>query len=143
MDIKDKNIIMLMDDISKLFHNEMKRRSNEDSKMVTYRPILHMLDHHDGCNQLDVVKYTMLKAPTISVTLRNMEYDGLIKREESKEDKRNVLIFLTEKGKEQNERMHQLLEGIKDEILENVTFQEQEVVKEVLIKIINKLEEFK
>lgn len=134
---------MLMNDISKLFHNEMKKRSNEDSKMVTYRPILHMLDHHDGCNQLDVVKHTMLKAPTISVTLRNMEYDGLIKREESKEDKRNVLIFLTEKGKEQNEKMHQLLEGIKDDILENVTFQEQEVVKEVLIKIINKLEEFK
>lgn len=143
MDIKDKNIIMLMNDISKLFHNEMKKRSNEDSKMVTYRPILHMLDHHDGCNQLDVVKHTMLKAPTISVTLRNMEYDGLIKREESKEDKRNVLIFLTEKGKEQNEKMHQLLEGIKDDILENVTFQEQEVVKEVLIKIINTLEEFK
>lgn len=143
MDIKDKNIIMLMNDISKLFHNEMKKRSNEDSKMVTYRPILHMLDHYDGCNQLDVVKHTMLKAPTISVTLRNMEYDGLIKREESKEDKRNVLIFLTEKGKEQNEKMHQLLEGIKDDILENVTFQEQEVVKEVLIKIINKLEEFK
>lgn len=143
MENNEKNIIMLMHDISKMFHLEMKKRTNEDSKMVTYRPILHMLIHHDGCNQLDVAKFTMLKAPTISITLKNMEFDGLIRKECDKDDKRNVKIFLTEKGKEQNEKMRLLCNNLKDDILAGIDTNEQEEVKIILLKIINNLEALK
>lgn len=141
MDLKDKNLIMLMADITKMFHTEMKRRVNEDSKMVTYRPILRMLEFHDGCNQLDIVNHTMLKAPTISLTLRNMEYEGLIERKASLEDKRSVNIYITSKGRLLNEKMHVLCEKLKEEILCNISEEENETCKNILIKIIKNLEE--
>lgn len=143
MENSEKNIIMLMNDISKMFHSEMKKRTNEDSKMVTYRPILHMLIRYDGCNQLDVAKYTMLKAPTISITLRNMEADGLIKKVCDEEDKRNVRIFLTDKGKEQNEKIRVICDNLKNDILTGIDESKQEEVKKVLLKIINNLEDLK
>lgn len=137
----DKNIIMLTNDISKKFHNVMRKRSNEDSKMITYRPILHMLLHHDGCNQLDIVKFTNLKAPTISITLRNMELDGLIERKIDNRDKRNAIITLTNKGKEQNEKIHNICEGMTEEVLNEISLEKQNVVKDILLEIIMKLEE--
>ncbi len=142
-DVKDKNILMLMGDIKKLFHTKMKSRISEDSKMVTYRPILHMLERYDGCTQLDIVNFTLLKAPTISLTLKNMESDDLIVRKEGVEDKRNVNIFLTEKGKELNRKMRESAESLKDQFIEGITEEEQEYVKDILIRIIKNAEVIK
>lgn len=141
MDNKEKNIIMLMHDISKIFHNKMKDRINDDPKMVTYRPILRVLRHHNGCTQLDIVKYTLLKAPTISLTLRNMEQDGLIERIVSQEDKRNMNIYITEKGNEANEKIHLIAEALKDDILKDIPNEDIEYVKNLLIKLLEKVEE--
>lgn len=140
---EDKNIIMLMHDITKLFHEELKKRICDDPKMVTYRPILRALRLHNGCNQLEIVKYTMYKAPTISITLKNMEQDGLIYRKVSDTDKRNINIFLTEKGSYQNERIHTVLEALKEEMLSEFSDEKINEIKEVLLKIVNKMEENK
>ena len=142
-DVKDKNILMLMGDIQKMFHMKMKTRINEDSKMVTYRPILHMLERHDGCTQLDIVNFTLLKAPTISLTLKNMENDDLIVRKEGLEDKRNMNIYLTEKGKEWNKKIRENADNLKNLFIEGITEEEQEYVKNVLIRIIKNAEVIK
>lgn len=141
MDIKEKNIIMLMHDISKIFHNKMKTRVNDDPKMVTYRPILRVLRHHNGCTQLDIVKHTMLKAPTISLTLRNMEQDNLIERIPSSEDKRNMNIFITDKGREANEKLRIAADSLTDELLKDIREEDINYVKKILIEIIEKAEE--
>lgn len=141
LDKKDKNVIMLMTDISKMFHVKLKARVNDDSKMVTYRPILKVLNHHNGCNQLDIVNYTLLKAPTISLTLKNMELDGLIERKPNPNDKRNMNIFITEKGMEANEKVHKAAEEIKDIILDELNEEELANLKDVLLKILDKVEE--
>lgn len=141
LDKKDKNIIMLMTDVSKLFHNKLKTKVNDDSKMVTYRPILRVLQHHNGCTQLDIVNYTLLKAPTISITLKNMENDGLIVRRASEQDKRNVNIYITEKGIEANEKVHSAANELKEEILSDFTEQELSEIKEFLLKLLTKMED--
>lgn len=142
-DVKDKNILMLMRDIQKMFHMKMKTRINEDSKMVTYRPILHMLERYDGCTQLDIVNFTLLKAPTISLTLKNMENDDLIVRKEGLEDKRNMNIYLTEKGKEWNKKIRENADNLKNLFIEGITEEEQEYVKNILIRIIKNAEVIK
>ena len=143
MDNNNKNILMLMTDISKMFHCEMRKKTDEDSKMVTYRPILHVLRCHDGCTQLDIVNYTLLKAPTISLTLTNMESDGLIYRKENTDDKRITNIYITDKGKEINEKMRILAEGLKNDFIKGISIQEQEEVKKVLLKIMKNVEKLK
>lgn len=42
---------------------------------------------------------TGLKAPTISITLRNMEREGIVFREKKGGDKREMHVSITEKGK--------------------------------------------
>ena len=47
-----------------------------------------------------------------------MELDGLIERKPDPNDKRNMNIFITEKGMEANEKVHKAAEEIKSTIIE-------------------------
>lgn len=141
MNIENKNIIMLMNNITRMFQTIMKSKSGDDCKMVTYRPILFALEHNDGCNQMDIVVSTMYKASTISLTIKNMEQDGLIRREEDKLDKRNVRIFLTEKGRESNVRIHEIASEVRTLFLNNLSNEEIDSVKDIIIKIYRNAEE--
>ena len=50
--------------------------------------------------QLELVNLTQLKAPTISITLRNMEREGIVRREKNDVDRRETHVYITEKGSE-------------------------------------------
>ena len=103
MKFEEKNIMMLIYDIAKGFRDKMRSKSEALGLVDAYRPILFALDRNDGCTQLDIVNFTKLKAPTISLTLQKMEASGLISRVENENDKRITNIFITEKGKEVQE----------------------------------------
>ena len=56
-----------------------------------YRLILLFLGRNDGSTQLDIVNWTKLKAPTISLTLQMMEEDGLIKSAKARESSNRAI----------------------------------------------------
>ncbi len=90
---------MLISEISKLFHDQMNQNSEKLGFKNGYRQILRHLAHKDGITQIDLVHSTHLKAPTISVTLKKMEEERLVRREADKEDQRQIHVYLTEKGR--------------------------------------------
>lgn len=65
----------------------------------SYRHIIKPLIDNEKLTQLELVKITGLKAPTISITLRNMERDGLVLREKNGDDRRETYVSITDKGK--------------------------------------------
>lgn len=65
----------------------------------TARLVLGHLAVRDHINQLELVRLTRLKAPTVSVLLRRMEEEGYVAREQDSADRRAVLVTLTEKGR--------------------------------------------
>jgi len=65
----------------------------------TARLVLSHLAVHDGVNQLELVKLTRLKAPTVSVLLKRMEAEGYVERVPDPKDGRAVLVMLTERGR--------------------------------------------
>lgn len=75
---------------------ELEKIGLRESYSNVIRPLL------DGgaITQLDIVKATGLKPPTISITLKNMERDGLVIREKSGQDKRETFVRLSRKGKQ-------------------------------------------
>ena len=82
------------------------RQGEEEGVMAqnTARIVLAHLAVRDNLNQLDLVKLTRLKAPTVSVLLRRMEQEGYVRRVPDEQDRRAVRVSLTEKGKEVDRR---------------------------------------
>lgn len=118
------NAMMRIMDISKL-HREITRRESEmDGIPQSYRTLLFHLSNltgnrpgcrngepdsapaEKGVTQLELVRAAHLKPPTVSVTLTNMERDGYISRRTGEKDRRQSLVFLTEKGMGVNQRIH-------------------------------------
>lgn len=90
----------LINEISKLFHDKMRKNSEELGFKSGYRQILRFLYHEDGVTQVDIARNSHFTAPTVSVTLKKMEDEGLITRKTDKNDTRRTRVFITEKGRE-------------------------------------------
>ncbi|KTD49461.1 MarR family transporter transcriptional regulator [Legionella rubrilucens] len=65
-----------------------------------YTFILMELLNQDGLTQTDLVQRIDVEQPTAVRTLDRMERDGFIYRQPSPTDRRAVLIYLSEKGKQ-------------------------------------------
>ncbi len=90
----------LISEISKLFHDKLRRNSEDLGFKSGYRQILRFLSHEDGVTQVDIARNSHFTAPTVSVTLKKMEDEGLISRKTDKNDTRRTRVFITEKGRE-------------------------------------------
>lgn len=111
---------MLVNEISRLFFARMRATDTIGGVMTqdSARLLMRVLSHGDGCSQLQLVKQTHLKAPTVSVTLKRMEEEGLVRREQDVGDLRAVKVYLTESGKAHNRAVWERLQAIDRELME-------------------------
>ncbi|MDR0821023.1 MAG: MarR family transcriptional regulator [Oscillospiraceae bacterium] len=91
--------------LSKLHENCVREELAKQSLRVSYRSLLSPLADKDGVTQLDLVRITGLKPPTVSTTLRVMEHHGYVERVGDDNDARIIRVNLTEKGRKANEQM--------------------------------------
>ena len=96
---------LLINEISKLFHNKMRKNSEDLGFKTGYRQILRFLAQEDGVTQVDIARNSHFTAPTVSVTFKKMEDEGLIQRKTDKNDTRRTRVFITEKGREWETRL--------------------------------------
>ena len=99
---------MMTHEVSKLFRDIINREVEKQGILNSYRQLLFCLGRKDGVNQLELVRETHLKAPTISVTLRSMEADGLVVRKTDEKDARVIHVYLTEKGRQTDDRIREI-----------------------------------
>lgn len=125
--------ILLINEISKLFQDIMRKECEKLGMKSGYRHVLIHIAMEDGLTQLDIVKRSHLKAPTISVTLQKMEYDGLIRREQDKSDQRQTRIFITEKGLELDKNIRKKIKETDQKILEGVGSQDIKQMEHLLL----------
>lgn len=127
---------MLLNDVSRLIKNKMRREGEQSGMRQGYRRIMFHLSHgDDGGTQQDLVRHTKLSAPTISVSLGRMEAEGLVRRQPDTHDMRVIRVNLTEKGKALDEKMQSLIQEIEDDINGNLTEEEAVQLKAILLKI--------
>ncbi|MCL2018595.1 MAG: MarR family transcriptional regulator [Oscillospiraceae bacterium] len=132
--------ISLSVDITKLFDAQMKVEMLKNGIKVSYRQLLRSLSQKDGVTQLDLVRLSKLKAPTISTTLRNMEAEGLVRRETDKGDARATRVFITEKGREADKKMRNLNARIEKASLSGLNAAEGEQLTKLLGKMKENME---
>ena len=99
---------MMTHEVSKLFRDIINREVEKLGIPNSYRQLLFCLGRKDGVNQLELVRETHLKAPTISVTLKSMEADGLVVRKTDEKDARVIHVYLTEKGRQTDDRIREI-----------------------------------
>lgn len=74
------------------------------------RILLYLCLKHNGATAGELKKELEVGASRIANALKNLEAKGLVTREISQEDKRQVLVYITEEGKEVlKERNDQLM----------------------------------
>lgn len=134
------NAMMRIHDIAKLYRDRMRRLSDKDGLPSSYRMLIyHLARMNPGVTQLELVKATHLKPPTVSVTLQKMEYDGYVTRKSNEDDLRQTLVYLTDKGK----AIDQSIRNMHDEgdriALNGLTADEIEALSTLLNKVIDNL----
>lgn len=98
--------IKLCLDISRLCRSHLRETGDAEAVFSQHgaRTVLSYLAVGDGVTQLELVRATHLRAPTVSVMLRRFEEAGLVERRPDPNDLRAMRVFLTEKGKEIDRR---------------------------------------
>lgn len=97
---KGNQTIRSVNDASFLFSVFVANELESIGMRASYRHVMKPLMENESLTQLELVNITKLKAPTISITLRNMERDGIVRREKNDNDRRETHVFITDKGRE-------------------------------------------
>lgn len=103
--------------------------------------ILYILWNNNNLSIKQISKFTKLAKTTLTAMLERMELQGLIKRTISKEDKREIIVSLTDKAKELKENYLDVSKQMKKIFYKNFTDKQIENFENTLKKIIENLEE--
>ncbi len=133
---KAKNVLMMIGDVNKIFHTEIRRRAEECGLPASYHPIILALSYRDGLTQLDLVRFTRFKAPTISLTLQKMEQENYVIRKASNDDARKIQVFLTEKGHAYEYKILEIIDNLENSVLTRLNDDEKKNLEHILKNLI-------
>ncbi len=103
--------------------------------------VLQCLINRNGVTQLDIVKFTGFKPPTISIMIQKMESEGLVYRIPDEYDLRAMRVFITDKGKNEYFKAVQIVKTIESKLLKDLTDEEKETMVKAMKIIKANLEE--
>ena len=129
--------MMLVNEVSRLMWDNIRIRRGVEHP-VSQRSgqiILMELAKRDGRTQLDLANATGLKAPTTSVSLQKLEREGYVTRTPDEYDLRATRVYLTEKGREVDERIRQAIRDEEDRASAGMTDEETETLVRLLLKV--------
>ena len=98
------------------------------------------MKEHDGAVQKDIAKGCHIEPASLSTILTGMEKSGLITRETNENNRRNLYIYMTDKGKAICEQVTEHFSQIEKKALSGFTEEEIENILTYLTKIHKNLE---
>lgn len=139
IDSDDVTPSMYINDVAKLFNGTIIKATERSDISHGFSRILFHLAHDDGLTQLQLVKFTHLTPPTISVALSKMEKAGYVKRAADKKDMRQMRVYLTDKGREHNDFIRQKCKETEAIMLDGISEDEQKQLCELMRKMLSNL----
>lgn len=129
--------VKLCNEISRLFRAHIRETDTNDGVMSQQGAhlVLSTLAVSDGTNQLELVRLTHLRPPTVSVILRRMEEEGLVARQADPDDRRSVRVYLTDKGRNLDKENIERIKALDRIALSGVSEGEIETLMALLPKI--------
>ena len=128
--------MMLVNEVSRLMWDSIRRQGNvHPVSQKSGQLILIELAKRDGRTQLDLASSTGLKAPTTSVSLQKLEKEGYVSRRPDEYDLRATRVFLTDKGREIDERIRRAIREEENRASAGMTAEETELLVRLLLKL--------
>ena len=137
--VKTNKDIENINHTSFLFASAVYRELEKIGIRPSYRNIMQTLCDNKSLTQLELVKITGLKPPTISLTLRSMERDGIVSRVKNDADRRETHVAITDNGRKMYQKMIAAVEKTQKEMLNGISAKELEQMSSVLQKISDNL----
>lgn len=131
--------IQSVNEASYLFGAYVCQQFERIGMRYSYRHVMQPLIENEGLTQLELVNFTNLKAPTISITLRNMERDGIVRREKDKSDLRETHVYITDKGKKMYTKVQNAVKKAEKTMLGGITETELKALRSTLDKMSSNL----
>ena len=104
--------------------------------------IIVVLSLDEGITQKQIANMAFVEAPTLVPVIDKMEKEGYLTRQADPDDRRNNLIFMTEKAKKIVDPIIDCIVEIRDNALEKISKKDMEVAKKVLQQIMANTEDF-
>lgn len=137
--INENESISAVNEASYLFASYVCRELEKIGMRYSYRHVLKPLIENDSLTQLELVNITNLKAPTISITLRNMEREGIVTRRKNDDDRRETHVAITEKGKKMYKKVLEALANAEKTMLSGLTEKELKAMRNTMGKMCKNL----
>ena len=138
-----KTTYALACDAAKLLEDRVAKKTEAHKLQSGARRVLAFLTVRDGVSQLDLIRATHLKAPTISLIVQKMEHDGLITRKTDDLDMRLTRVFLTEHGKNVNRDIHDAVSDAENSAMCDFSDEEKKQLHALLVRFYSNIEETK
>lgn len=103
--------------------------------------ILYILNVENGIYQRQLGKIALKDRPNITRLVDILEEKGFVYREIDPNDRRIIKVFITESGKKQVETIYPSILELNNKALEGITSEEKVILKKLLEKIRNNLDE--
>lgn len=103
--------------------------------------ILEYLAHFDGSIQKDIAKGCQIEKATLTGILDRMEERDLLERRCMDGNRREVHVFLTEKGRKKSEAIQEIFLELEEQVFADVTKEEKASYLDVLSKLHRNLRE--
>ena len=134
-DFRKPSPMLILNEISHLMISRISKQHDELLSQRSVRLLIMELARKDGCTQLELVNATHLKAPTVSVAMQKLEKNGIVIRRPDDYDLRATRVYLTEKGRELDNRTRETVYESEDLALASFTQEEKEIFEKLLLKI--------
>ena len=104
--------------------------------------VIVVLSLKEGITQKQIADMAFVEAPTLVPVIDKMEKEGYVTRQSDPNDRRNNLIFMTQKSKEIVDPIIDCILEIRNMGLNKITKKDMETARAVLEKIVHNTEEF-
>ena len=110
---------------------EMRRNRPVDLSVPQFR-ILAFLKRREGASLSDLAEHQGLSLPSISRMIDGLVQRGLVRREDSRQDRRRVILALTEEGRQTFESVAETARARMAEKLDSLSAEESAAVAEAM-----------
>ncbi len=133
--IEKQSTYSIASDTARLLDDCVAQKTRNLHLQAGARRVLACLAIRDGVSQLDLIRQTHLKAPTISLIVQKMEQDGLITRKTDDLDMRLTRVYLTDAGSAVHAEIRNEIAVVEDEAMAGFTDEERDMFRSFIKRI--------
>lgn len=136
----EESVGYLVNKVARSFARELSRRIALQDVSIAQWAVLLFLWAEDGVNQRALSRQVAIDEATMARTIDRAERDGLVRRARNRDDRRQINIFLTERGQRLQDALVPSAVEVNDIALSQLSGAEQDMLRSFMTRMIASLD---